>query len=121
MLHDSYGRLIVILNIFLVLTFVFLFPGVLEKEKAVFVELPYEDPALCMIIYLPIDESSYAVDDLLEQFSDKTINRALTKGTIHEVELEMPKMTFEGEYMLKNVSFYQFIFIIITIIIIIIF
>lgn len=101
-------KLMFIIKDFHVNFIVILFVGILEKEKAYFVELPFEDPSLSMIIYLPIDDTPSAVNDVLQRFSDETINRALTEGSIHEVELEMPKMTFGGEYMLSNVSFGQF-------------
>lgn len=73
------------------------FAGILEKERTHFVELPYGDRTLSMVIFLPVDETPTALDDLLQRFSDETVSKSLNEGSILEVELEMPRMSFGGE------------------------
>lgn len=67
--------------------------------------MPYEgeDQAITMFIYLPLENTPTAVDDLLEKMSPETIQEA-SKGKIpQDVDVQLPKMSLEGSYELNNV------------------
>lgn len=79
--------------------------GVIDELKVAFLELPYSvgGAAISMFVYLPIENTSTAVDGLLSKFSVKTINEALTTGSVQEVDVEFPKFSLDGSYLLAGV------------------
>lgn len=80
--------------------------GVIDELNVAYLELPYsvENSAISMFVYLPIENTTKAVDDLLSKFSVKTIHEALTAGSIQEVDVEFPKISLDGSYLLAQVS-----------------
>lgn len=61
--------------------------GVLDSVNAAYLEMPYEgeDSADSMVIYLPLDDSPAALDDLVNKFTFETMNEALSRKQIEEV------------------------------------
>lgn len=83
----------------------FAFLGVLENENAAYLEMPYdgEDQSITMYVYLPLENTPTAVDDLVEKMTTKTIRRAL-KGTMpQQIDVQFPKISLEGNYELNEV------------------
>lgn len=81
--------------------------GVLKKENAAVLKVPYEgeNDAISMYVYLPFEKSSSAVDDLMDKLSAETIKDALTmEMDTQRVDFHFPKMSLNGEYLLKDVS-----------------
>lgn len=78
----------------------------IDELNVAFLELPYsvEDSAISMFVYLPIENTPTAVDELLSKFSVKTIHEALTAGSVQEVDVEFPKISLDGSYLLAQVS-----------------
>lgn len=72
--------------------------------NAAFLELPFQDAnqAISMFIYLPYENTPTAVDDVLDKFTAETFDR-LSDGMNGKVDVEIPKITLKGEYMLANV------------------
>lgn len=72
--------------------------------------MPYdgEDQSINMYVYLPLENSPTAVDDLMEKMTIKTIRRALEGMTPQQVDVQFPKISLEGDYELNNVSEKQF-------------
>lgn len=56
-----------------------------------------------LLVFLPIENTPTAVDDLLEQFSVEIIETA-AKEKSQDVQIEFPKFSLEGSYALGNVS-----------------
>lgn len=81
--------------------------GVLKRENAAFLEMPYqgENQAISMIVFLPLKNSATAVDKLLTKFTTETINKAMTQGKLEMVDVEFPKLSLKGDYLLSGVSF----------------
>lgn len=79
--------------------------GVIDELKVAFLELPYsvEDATISMFVYLPIENTSTAVDGLLSKFSVKTIHEALTTGSVQEVDVKFPKISLDGSYFLASI------------------
>lgn len=82
------------------------FSGVLAKENAAFIELPYEgeQEAISMFVFLPKDEMPNGLDNFLNEFSHATIQQALRSRSYKLVDIAMPKISLEGELFLKDVS-----------------
>lgn len=68
--------------------------------------MPYvgEDQAITMTVYLPLENTPTAVDDLLTKMTTKTIRQALKGNIPQKVHVEFPKMALEGDYELSDVS-----------------
>lgn len=68
--------------------------------------MPYEgaDQSITMTVYLPLENTPIAVDDLVEKMTTDTIRQALRLGIPQEVDVEFPKMSLEGGYELKTVN-----------------
>lgn len=68
--------------------------------------MPYEgeDQAITMYIYLPLENKPTAVDDLLDNMTTETIRQALRGEIPQDVDVQLPKMSLEGNYELKDVS-----------------
>ncbi|XP_055307140.1 serine protease inhibitor 88Ea-like [Sitodiplosis mosellana] len=79
--------------------------GVLEKENAAYLEMPYqgEDQAITMYVYLPLENTPNAVDDLVDTMTMETIQEAFRGEIPQEVDVQFPKMALEGNYELKNI------------------
>lgn len=73
-------------------------------------ELPFHaaDHSISMFIFLPVKQTPNAVDEFVNKFSVDTIRKVLTEGESNVVELELPKMHLEGNYMMKDVCYAQF-------------
>lgn len=83
--------------------------GFLEKEYVSVLEVPYqsENFSVSMFVYLPYDDSPSAVDNLIDNLSDKIINQALTeKMEMKTVDFTFPRISLKSEYLMKNVSRY---------------
>lgn len=78
----------------------------IDELNVAYLELPYsvEDSAISMFVYLPIENTPTAVDELLSKFSVKTIHEALTAGSVQEVDVEFPKISLDGSYLLAQVN-----------------
>lgn len=78
----------------------------IEELNVAYLEMPYsvEDSAISMIVYLPIEKTPTALDDVLSKFTVETIHEALTAGSIQEVDVEFPKISLDGSYVLAKVS-----------------
>lgn len=73
--------------------------GVLEEEKATFLELQYEDnQSISMIIYLPNKKSPTAVNEFLDKFTGETIKTALKTSMEYKVKVKLPKFSLESEF-----------------------
>lgn len=61
--------------------------GVLDSVNAAYLEIPYEgeDSTDSMVIYLPLDDSPAALDDLVNKFTFESMNEALSRKQIEEV------------------------------------
>lgn len=84
----------------------FIVLGVLAKENAVFIELPYEGDleAISMFVFLPLDKKPNGIDNFLRKFSHDTLQRAMLSQNLKLVEVMMPKVSLTGELFLKDVS-----------------
>lgn len=80
--------------------------GVLNNVNAAYLEMPYEgeDSAISMIVYLPLENTPAALDNLVNKFTVETMNEALNRKQIEEVEVELPKISLDGKYPLRSVS-----------------
>lgn len=73
--------------------------------------MPYKDEndGISIFIFLPLETSSTAVDDLLDKLSFETINDVLqTKMRKTFVDISCPKYSLRSEYFLKDVSVGKF-------------
>lgn len=61
-----------------------------------------------MFIFLPIEHTHKAIDKFMDKFSVETINKALTEGESNDVDVELPRLHLEGEYMMGDVSINSF-------------
>lgn len=84
----------------------FAFLGVLENENAAYLELPYdgEDQSVTMYVFLPLENTPTAVDELVEKMTTETIRHALRRTTPQKLDVQFPKISLEGNYELNNVS-----------------
>lgn len=69
--------------------------------------MPYktEDDSVSMFVYLPLENTPTAVDDLLSKISSKTIKQALRGVEPRKVDVKFPRMKLGGEYELLKVSY----------------
>jgi len=78
--------------------------GVSEKLGAAYLELPFgfwieSDAEITMLVFLPKENTSIAVDDMLEKFTEETIQTA-TNAMTQEVDVQFPKISLDGSYVL---------------------
>lgn len=81
--------------------------GKLVADDATYIELPYEDDSISMFVYLPNKNTPTAVDDLLDTFSGESIDDSLKQGRYGPVNVELPRMKMEGDYLLEEVSYLE--------------
>lgn len=68
--------------------------------------MPYktDDNSVSMFVYLPLENTPTAVDDLLSKISSRTIEQALSEARLRTVDVKFPKINLNGEYEFKKVS-----------------
>lgn len=69
--------------------------------------MPYktEDDSVSMFVYLPLENTPTAVDDLLSKITSRTIEQALRGAAPRKVDVKFPKMNLNGEYELPKVCY----------------
>lgn len=70
-------------------------------------ELPYSDDSerYSMLIFLPKNESINALDDFIRnEFTEDMILSAYNSGSYEGVKVEIPKMNFDRDYELSEVT-----------------
>ncbi|XP_055306209.1 serine protease inhibitor 88Ea-like [Sitodiplosis mosellana] len=79
--------------------------GVLHNVNAAYLEMPYdgEDSAISMFIYLPLENTPNAVDDLVNKFTVETMYEALSRKQVESVEVEFPKISLDSTYPLGGI------------------
>lgn len=77
--------------------------GVRNEENIAFLKMPYSGNDFAMYIYLPLENSSTAVDDLLSKLTIKTLE-GLQGGKRSYVDVKFPKMSIKSDFMLESVS-----------------
>lgn len=89
----------------MLIQYTFLLTGVIESLKTVTLELPYlgEDSGISMFIFLPIFTPT-SIDELLKGLTPELLDEALEGGVQREVDVELPKISFEKTYELVPVS-----------------
>lgn len=65
--------------------------------------MPYLGNEFAMYIYLPLEPSPTAVDDLLSKLTIETLE-GLSAGKSSYVDVKFPKISLESDFMLESVS-----------------
>lgn len=84
--------------------------GVLTKEEATFLEMPYktnDGNTISMFAFLPLKNSPAAVDNLLKKMSTSTIEAIGHEASKTVVDVKFPKIELKKEYKLMQVSYSQ--------------
>lgn len=79
--------------------------GMIEKLNTVTLELPYlgEDSGISMFIFLPVFQPN-AIDEMLKGLTPELLDEALEGGVQREVDVELPRISFEKSYEFVPVS-----------------
>lgn len=79
--------------------FIIFLLGVIEKLNTVTLELPYlgEDSGISMFIFLPVFTPT-AIDEMLKGLTPEILDEALQGGVQREVDVQLPKISFEKTY-----------------------
>lgn len=82
-----------------------LISGVIEKLNSVTLELPYlgEQSGISMFIFLPVFTPT-AIDEMLKGLTPELLDEALEGGAQREVDVELPRISFEKSYEFLPVS-----------------
>lgn len=77
----------------------------IEKLNTVTLELPYlgEDSGISMFIFLPVFTPT-AIDEMLKGLTPELLDEALEGGVQREVDVELPRISFEKSYEFLPVS-----------------
>lgn len=68
-------------------------------------ELSGTEARFSMLIFLPKVKSIAALDDFIrDEFNDNLIYSTANSGYFKTVEIELPKMSFEGSYRMTEVN-----------------
>lgn len=79
---------------------------------AAYLELPYlksksaydKNAEISLLVFLPEENTVTAVDDMLEKFTEEMIQTA-SNAMMQEVDVQFPKISLDGTYILGKVSF----------------
>lgn len=85
--------------------------GVIEQLNTVTLELPYlgEDSGISMFIFLPVFTPT-AIDEMLKGITPELLDEALEGGVQREVDVELPRISFEKTYEFLPVSHRHLLF-----------
>lgn len=77
----------------------------IEQLNTVTLELPYlgEDSGISMFIFLPVFTPT-AIDEMLKGLTPELLDEALEGGVQREVDVELPRISFEKTYEFLPVS-----------------
>lgn len=87
--------------------------GVSTPLEANYVILPYLKTLndydrisdISMLVFLPVENTATAVDEVLDKLSADDIGKAMKNGISREVHVQFPKISLDGSYVLGKVSF----------------
>jgi serpin B len=71
-----------------------------EDDNAAYLELPYANKTFSMVIALPHTDKTVA--DVVENLDAERWNAAMTNMYEHKVNLNLPRFTFKGDYLLNE-------------------